>query len=224
MTQFAAIDGPVVEPVTLAETKKHLRVDSDLQEEDALIEDCIIAARLSLEDKYKIRLVTQTVELRMDYFGEQQDHTSYGWWGWNSLYSYRGIWGWPWWNAIEVQPPLQSVTSIQYYDPENQLQTFPADSYDTARKQSNPAFIFPLPGKQWPLTAPRPDAVIVTYVAGWTDPKKVPLDIKQALKLLIGHFYNNREQFVLGTVRTKAVEMPWGVDALMANYGRDMIA
>lgn len=218
MTQFSATVDPVVEPVTLAEAKKHLRIDPDIQDEDALIEDCIISARLVLEDTYKIRILTQTVELRLDYFGEQQDH-------YQGYYSYYkgGLRAWPWTSAIEVQPPLQSVTSIKYYDPQNTLQTLSSSVYATARENSNPALIYCKPGQVWPVTAFRPDAVVVTYVAGWTSQNLVPLDIKRAVKQLVGHFFNNREEIVLGTVRTKAVQMPWSVEALMGNYGRDLV-
>lgn len=52
---------PATEPVTLAEAKLYLRVDSS--NEDALISDLIVAARMSAESYLKSSLITQSWKL-----------------------------------------------------------------------------------------------------------------------------------------------------------------
>lgn len=64
--------------------------------------------------------------------------------------------------------PVASVESIKFYDVDNALQTLdPADYYvDTV---STPGFAVPAPGKAWPATYDRINAVVVDYVAGIVD-------------------------------------------------------
>ena len=52
----------------------------------------------------------------------------------------------------------------------------------------------------------------VTYVAGWTTAELVPETVKQAMRLLIGHWYENREDTQSGMVN-RAIEN--GVRALL---------
>ena len=62
----------------------------------------------------------------------------------------------------------------------------------------------------------------MTFVAGYdvdaADPdpfNKVPEDLLIALHLLIGHFFENHEAVIVGTV---AVELPIGVKDICADY------
>jgi len=58
------ITAPASEPVTLAETKLYLRVDSS--DEDALITDLIVTARMNAEQWLKSSLISQTWKLVYD--------------------------------------------------------------------------------------------------------------------------------------------------------------
>ena len=55
------VTAPATEPVTLAEAKLYLRVDSNI--EDSLITDLIVAARMSAEAWLKSSLITQSWKL-----------------------------------------------------------------------------------------------------------------------------------------------------------------
>lgn len=63
----------------------------------------------------------------------------------------------------------------------------------------------------------------LTYTAGFTvdegdeDVWDAPEDIQLAVKLLVGHFYLNRETVVIGV---SANEVPFGVDALIRDHRR----
>lgn len=72
-----------------------------------------------------------------------------------------------------------------------------------------------------PLTAPT--RFRATYDAGYTvdpldqDVWSAPADIQQAVKLLVGHWHENRESVVVGTT---AAEVPMSVQMLLAPHSR----
>lgn len=206
---------PAVEPISLAEAKTHLRVD--IPDDDALIQGFIRAARLNLERTYRRAFLTQTLMLSLDYFG-QPDFTPTWMYGWPPTMLTYGPTGWmvPTASTIELRAPVQSVTSVTYVDPSGTTQTLAPANY-TLDIASEPGRLMPAQGKIWPVTAPVPNAVQVTFVAGYTSPGLVPDDMKSAIKLLLGVWYQNREQVTIAT-RLVAVELPYGVQALMANY------
>lgn len=67
--------------------------------------------------------------------------------------------------------------------------------------------------------ADRPDAVRIDYEAGYGDESgDVPAPVSHAVKLLVGHWYRNREEVVVSQATPK--ELPMGVAALMAPFRR----
>lgn len=62
----------------------------------------------------------------------------------------------------------------------------------------------------------RAGGVRIDFTAGYGDAAAVPEDLKQAVRLLVAHFYEQRER--VGTDRAYAV--PDSVDALLAPYRR----
>jgi uncharacterized phiE125 gp8 family phage protein len=176
---------PAEEPLSLIEAKNHLRVEAP--EDDALIAALIAAARDQLEGETSRQLVTATWRLSLDCFP-----------------------------AVIRLPisPVQSVSSIQYLDANEVLQTLSASVYvvDTDRK---PARIAPAYGEVWPTTLPQINAVKVTFVAGYGTPAAVPESIKEALKLMIGHWYENREASITGTIVTA---LPDGIQRIINRF------
>lgn len=59
--------------------------------------------------------------------------------------------------------------------------------------------------------------VRVTFTAGYGDATEVPAAIRQAMLLLVGHWYMNREAVNVGNITT---ELPMAVAALLAPYRR----
>jgi hypothetical protein len=60
-------------------------------------------------------------------------------------------------------------------------------------------------GVTWPSTYVRPDAVTVTYVAGWTAAASVPACLRAWCLQAVATLYENREQTITGTI---AAELP----------------
>lgn len=182
------ITAPAERPVSLAEARLHLRVDH--QDEDELIAGLLDAAIAHLEGKDGVlgrALVTQTWELILDHLPDE---------------------------AIQIPlAPLQSVTSVRYYDTANALQTLaPALYYvDTANE---PGWVTRVSAATWPETFDGANSVLVRFVAGYGAASAVPGPIKAAIKLLVGHLYRNRE----ATTAEALTATPMAVDALTAPY------
>lgn len=116
------------------------------------------------------------------------------------------------------RPPLQSVTSVKYYDTAGTLQTFDSASY-RALAYREPGQIALRDGYTWPSTISEPDAVQIEFVAGYGAADDVDDRAKLAILSLIGTQYENRESIVMSGA---PVEVPHTLDSLCASldYGR----
>lgn len=170
---------PGAEPVTQAEAKLHLR--EDLTGQDDWIDDAIIAAREQVEKLTWRALITQTWDFYFDDFP---------------------VGGEP----FEVPlPPLQSVTKVDYVDVDGNTQTLSSSLYQV-HEFAEPAVIRAAYNETWPEVRDETlKAVLVRAVVGYGAAADVPLRYKQAVLLLIGHWYANRESVVIGTI-TNEVE------------------
>jgi uncharacterized phiE125 gp8 family phage protein len=176
---------PSVEPITLAEAKSHLRITST--DEDALIETWIKAAREWCEGYQNRAYITQTWELALDSFPNER--------------------------IMKIPlPPLQSITSIKYYDPEGTETVFSSDDYEVDT-YSEPGRVSLGYGKSWPYATLRPvNGVIIEFKAGYGDTADdVPEQVKQAVKVLVGELYEHRE----ATDVKELKEIPFAVKALL---------
>jgi uncharacterized phiE125 gp8 family phage protein len=157
---------PATEPVTLTEAKQHARISQT--NDDAVITTFITVAREQAEEHMRRGILTQTWQLALD------------WW-------YEEIW-------LPRAAPLQSVTSIQYYDTAGVQQTLAASVYDVD-SICRPARIVRKPGQTWPaLQAARlTPRITVTYVVGWTGASLVPERIKQGIRAYVAYLDADRE-------------------------------
>lgn len=189
------VSPPAVEPVTLAEAKLHLRVDH--AEEDALISGQILAARVDCESATGLVFVQQTWDLVLDRF------------------------------PCEIRPPiapLLSVSAITYLDGDGVSRTLAGSSY-RVDADSKPGRITPAHGTAWPGTYPVTGAVRVRFVAGFPDDgnsppdlaANVPQPIKQAILLLVGHWYENRSE-VVAEASHQPSSIPMGAQRLLSSY------
>ena len=107
--------------------------------------------------------------------------------------------------------PVQAIESVAYYDHDNQIQSLLiADFY--LYGDEDWSYIEPISGV-WPVLYERLDALTVTFKTGFGDtPESVPANIRQAVRLMTGHWYANREAVVIGTI---TATLPMGVDLLL---------
>ena len=110
-------------------------------------------------------------------------------------------------------PPLQVVSSVKYTDSAGIQTPWPAverlvDIY------SEPGRIVPAYGKSWPSVILQPAyGIEVEFVAGYGVAAAVPERVKQAMKLIVGHWYENREAVLIGTI---SKEIEFAVKALLS--------
>lgn len=124
------------------------------------------------------------------------------------------------WNAIEIPlPPIDSISSVKYYDANNAQQTLAADTdYTLVDRGTETSFI--LPTSQWPAHYRRPDAVTIEFVAGYED---VPRPIWQAAILIIKQLYDLGEKntFVSGETVFGVGSSTYAVSAAAAQIVQD---
>lgn len=173
------------EPVTLGEARDHLRQQG--HEEDGYIGGLLKLAREKVSIEARRQLGSATYRLDTGRF--------------------------PTGGEIELErPPLQSAT-LKYYDTDNALQTLATSEYDVDIT-TEPGRVLRAFSKTWPATYDRPDAVQVTFVAGYATAALVPAIAKHAIKLTLSHYFENREPVVIGTI---AAELPHGLTRLIRN-------
>ena len=183
--------GPTVSPITLEEVRAHLRIDHT--DEDPTLQLYIDAATGYLEGPNGIldrALVTQSW---------QQDYPAFT----DPILLPLGL------------QPVQSVTSINYYDETGTTQLLSDTLYRLVPNAAGGPVIERATDDAWPATAVRDDAVAVLFVAG-VEPLAVPAPIRQAMLLLVGHWYAVRETAATGSY----TEVPYAVTALLINHAR----
>lgn len=140
------ITAPTVEPITLAEVKVQLGIQTADTGSDAIIARRIIEARQWAEDYMQRALVVQTQELRLDCFPHSGD-----------LFS----------NAIKLPfPYLQTVVSVKYIDLNGTEQTVSASDY-TVDTYAPIGFVRPAYGLAWPYPRIESNAVRIQYTCGY---------------------------------------------------------
>jgi uncharacterized phiE125 gp8 family phage protein len=189
--QITQTVAPVVEPVSLPETKVHVR--EDYSDNDTILNSMIKAATQWVEVYLQSSLVQRTYRADVEGFA--------------------GRFRLP-------MSPLSSITSIKYYtdDSPQVLTTLDATTYraDLGRSEiyldSSSATI--------PSVASRHDAVQITYVAGY-EPANSPADyaanvpaaISAGILLQTAELYENRER----NTQLKMIEIPT-LKMLLAGY------
>ncbi len=189
MLKPVRITAPADTPISLAEAKANMRVDGT--DEDALITS-LIGAAVDLID------------------------------GWSGILG-RCVFTQTWRQDFQDFPsgrmirlpldPVQSVTVV-YSDTANVEQTLSGTFYSLHTDDVGP-FLWLLDGQNWPSVNDRLDAVRIEMVVGYGAASDVPNSIKQALFLMVGHWYENRE-----ASGRSMQEIPLGVYALLAPYRR----
>jgi len=183
------ITAPAKEPVELGKLKDHLRVD--VSDDDTMIRGYLATVRRHIEYEILQRaLITQTWDLYLD--------------------SFPGL------DELNLpRPPLQSVTHIKYYDADDSESTVSSDDY-VVDIYSTPSRVKLKSGSSWPGDTLRVvNGVVVRYVAGYGDnPADVPEEIRQAIMLLVGDMYENRENTLIGVPGSLQV-LPFAAESLL---------
>lgn len=109
-----------------------------------------------------------------------------------------------------TKSPLVSMV-ITYYDTDDAIQTLAAANYEIDIV-TEPGRITEAYGTYWPETYDKINAVVLTYQAGYAARANIPEEIKHAVKLMVGHLYENREAASQVNIQT----IPLGAKSLLS--------
>jgi len=175
---------PAVEPLSLAEAKVFLRLE--MADDDPLIAALISAARLHVETQTGLALVTQRWRMVLDC--------------------------WPVNGRIAARPaPLQALVAARVFDFDGEARTIDAQTFVPNASTSTLSII------PWALPMPTRIAagIEIDIAVGFGDAASdVPEPIRQAIRLLVAHWYENRA-IVAGS---EAAPVPSHAAALIAPY------
>jgi len=184
---------PAVEPVTLAEAKAHLRVDTS--DDDTYIGTLITAAREWCEQYLDRTLVTTQWVMRFDKFPDS------------------GI------EPVELpRPPMVMAGTATAVSVTFTQEAGPTSTYSTAEyrvdRHATPGAILPIYGSTWTPHRQDDNAISVTWWAGYgATGASVPATIRHAILMLVGHWYDGaRSGVVMGSI---SKEVEFGVKALL---------
>lgn len=169
-----------------------LKVGASANESDYIEDILIPSARRQAEAYLNRALITTTYDMVMD--------------------------DWPDEDYIRFpEPPLQSVTSVTYYDTANTAATLSAADYTVDTTDQYGGLLFLNDGEVWPSTTLRPyRGVVVRFKAGYGDAaSSVPADIRLGILQLIAHLQENREHVLSGSYMAT---LPYTVEGLWAPY------
>lgn len=163
LTLVTAAAAPLV---TLAEVKRHCRVDHT--DDDTYLEALVAAITANIDgaDGWLGRcLGEQTWKLSLPYF--------------------------PCGRIYLPLPPLQGVTEVAYTDVDGAPQTYADFREFGVDSRIGQGFILPAYDGEWPETRDdTPEAVQITFTAGYA---ALPTPIKHAILLMVGSLYEHRE-------------------------------
>ena len=187
--KYNLVTAPLLEPITLAEAKSHIRVENTA--DDTLITNLIKSSRQMAEQYTSMSFIDTTWQLFMD--------------DWPASYSE------PWWNGVRELPinyfnknsfieipiaPLQSVSHIKTYDNADTATTISPTKYQVSTYSGftpSRGRITLRDGATWPTFERNADGIEVQFVSGFgTATTDVPETIRQALLIDIAFKYENR--------------------------------
>lgn len=175
---------PAVEPITLAEAKAFLRVEH--ADDDLTIAALIAGSRIHVEAQTRRALITQTWRIVRD--------------------------RWPPDGRLALSPsPLQEILAARVYESDGDTLAIDTQAF-VADKAAAPAIIAFAP---WALAQPgRPvGGIEIDVQVGYGDTAaSVPEPLRQAIRLLTAHWYENR----LPTQQAGA--LPASINALIAPF------
>lgn len=185
------ITPPLIEPVSLPEVKQQIGIPDTDTLSDALISRRIIEARNWAESYTGRALITQTREIRWDCFVDEHE-----------------------------LPSALTVASVKYIDSDGAETTLSSSDYvlDTYTFIPHVRLAYAV---SWPSVRAERNAVRIQFTAGYgATADTVPLLIKEAIILLVGHWMNHQPGNENGVTISR---VPYAVRDMLDQFRLDFI-
>ena len=187
--------GRVLSPITLEEIKDHLQIERGETGSDEVLKGLRAASVEMAQNITGRKLMSQKWDVYFD--------------------------DWPAGNDIELPfSPLVSVaaTGITYTGSTSNTMTLGSTSWAVDTVSEPPRIVIDNTVNGWPtdeLHYNNPIRIVGTY--GYSASSDIPRSIRHAMLLMIGHWYENREETVTG-VGLSMQEIPLGAQSLLEMY------
>jgi uncharacterized phiE125 gp8 family phage protein len=162
--------GPAIEPVTIADAKAHMRIDTAA--EDVLIGSLILTSRLHVEAALSVAMITQMWTLVID--------------------------RWPGGDTVDIPlSPLQAVPAVRVKNASGVGIVVPSTNYLIDIASRPPRLVW---NQAWrPDPGVAVNGIEIDLTAGFgNDASSVPAPLKHAILLLVAHWYEHRDPVEIG--------------------------
>jgi len=179
--------GPALEPITLAEAKQFVRVEHD--DDDDVITALIAGSRIHVETQTRRALITQSWRLTRDV--------------------------WPATGCLPLLPvPVKTLDAVRVYRSDGTTLALDTAGFALDRSDAPARLSFT---RGVPVAPERSAAGIeIDITCGYGDAgANVPEPLRQAIRLLVAHWYENRGLIAVGH---EVAVLPQNVAALIAPY------
>lgn len=189
--RVAIVAAPSAEAITTAEARAHCDIPSADTSHDSYLDSLITAARQKWERDTDSVVMSSTAVEKLD--------------------------EWPDEPYIELtKRPVQSVTSVAYLDANGNSQTWSSANYSLDLYRPTPAIALAY-NVIWPSVLDWDGSITITYVVGHANAAAVPRLWKQAMLMLIGHWFENRSAVMVGGTPN---EVPISYERIAMNFRR----
>lgn len=180
------LTGPTAEPIALGEAKQFIRVEHD--DDDDVIAALIAGSRVHIEAQTRRALMTQSWRLTRDC--------------------------WPQCGRLALLPvPLVTLDAVRVYKADGSTQSVDLAGF-ALDKAAAPAMLAftrgALPAPQRPV-----GGIEIDITCGYGAAADVPEPLRQAIRLLVAHWYENRAMVAIGQ---EIAVLPATASALIAPY------
>lgn len=187
----ALVTAATFEPVSLAEAKKQVELPLAYGAHDNHLSALIQAARETVEHDTGMVLCSSTWQWKLDHFPDDDE--------------------------LEfVQRPISAISSITYVDSAGTTQTWSSDYYLLDQYAEVPSVQLKYLA-QWPTVRGGPQDVTINYTAGYASQDAIPRLLRQAVLLLVAHWFEQRTPVITGSISS---DIPETYQALVNRYMR----
>ncbi len=154
------VTAPTLRPVTLEQARTQVFLASDDTTHDTELADIIDVAAEQWESDTDSVLMSRSLRVYLEVFDDDEIYLP--------------------------SRPIQSITSVLYYDDSDTQRTLATSVYDLDKGSRAVRLKW---SQVWPSTSIRWDAAQINYVAGYSTAAEVPNIAKRAVLLLVGYYF-----------------------------------